>query len=105
MSITPQQLEVLMQEVEQEDPIDFADLPFDEHELRGLIANHLCEMADAMDNFSEEDRQLTMLAVAAKLVLENLVLNVQLLRRHGVPLSDTTEALLDRLRKGGGQAG
>ena len=99
MSITPQELELLMQEVEKEDPIDFADLPFDEHELRGLIANHLCEMADAMDNFSEEDRRLTMLAVAAKLVLENLVLNVQLLRRHGVPLSDTTEALLQRLRR------
>ncbi len=102
MSITPQELELLMQEVEQEDPIDFADLPFSEHELRALIASHLCEMADAMANFSEEDRQLTMLAVAAKLVLENLVLNVQLLRRHGVPLSDTTEALLSRLRKAGG---
>jgi len=98
MSITPQELELLMQEVEKEDPIDFADLPFDEHELRGLIANHLCEMADAMDNFSEEDRRLTMLAVAAKLVLENLVLHVQLLRQHGVPLSDSTEALLQRLR-------
>jgi lipopolysaccharide biosynthesis regulator YciM len=102
MSITPQDLAVLMQEVEKEDPIDFADLPFDEQDLRGLIANHLCEMADAMDNFSEEDRQLTMLAVAAKLVLENLVLNIQLLRRHGTPLSTSTEALLNRLRKGGG---
>ncbi len=102
MSITPQDLAVLMQEVEKEDPIDFADLPFDEQDLRGLIANHLCEMADAMDNFSEEDRQLTMLAVAAKLVLENLVLNIRLLRRHGTPLSTSTEALLNRLRKGGG---
>jgi len=99
MSITPQELELLMQEVEKEDPIDFADLPFDEHELRGLIANHLCEMADAMDNFSEEDRRLTMLAVAAKLVLENLVLHVQLLRRHGLPLNEQTSALLSRLRK------
>jgi hypothetical protein len=71
--------------------------------LRGLIAAHLCEMADGMQNFSEADRQLTMLAVAAKLVLENLVLHVQLLRRHGVPLSDSTEALLSRLRKPGGQ--
>ncbi|HJV03085.1 MAG TPA: hypothetical protein VJ752_21290 [Burkholderiaceae bacterium] len=100
MTITPQQLESLMEEVEQEDPIDFADLPFDEHELRALIANHLCEMAGAMDSFSEEDKHLTLLAVAAKLVLENLVLNVQLLRRHGLPLSDSTAALLSRLRKG-----
>lgn len=100
MSITPQELELLMQEVEHDDPIDFADLPFEEAELRGLIANHLCEMAEAMDNFSEEDKQLTLLAVAAKLVLENLVLHIQLLRRHGVPLSAATDALLDRLRKG-----
>jgi len=98
MSITPQQLEILMQEVEVSDPIDFADLPFNEQELRALIANHLCEMADAMQSFSAEDRNLALLAVAAKLVLENLVLHVQLLRQHGLPMSDSVEALLQRLR-------
>ena len=100
MTITPQELELLMQEVEREDPIDFADLPFNEQELRGLIANHLCEMADAMESFTPEDRNLALLAVAAKLVLENLVLHVQLLRRHGLPLSDSVEGLLRRLRGG-----
>ena len=100
MGITPQELELLMHEVEQEDPIDFADLPFDEQDLRNLVATHLCEMADAMEAFSEEDRRLTLLAVAAKLVLENLVLHVQLLRRHGLPLNEQTAALLSRLRKG-----
>ncbi|MYM87147.1 hypothetical protein GTP91_08120 [Rugamonas sp. FT82W] len=101
MTITPQELELLMEEVEKEDPIDFADLPFDEHDLRGLISNHLCEMAEAMESFSEEDKHLTLLAVAAKLVLENMVLNIQLMRRHGVPLSESTDALLSRLRKRG----
>ena len=105
MTITPQELELLMEEVEKEDPIDFADLPFDEHDLRGLISNHLCEMAEAMENFSEEDKHLTLLAVAAKLVLENMVLNIQLMRRHGVPLNESTEALLSRLRKGEGGGG
>ncbi|WP_317201224.1 hypothetical protein [Janthinobacterium sp.] len=100
MSISPQQLELLMQEVELADPIDFADLPFNDQELRGLIANHLCEMADAMENFTAEDKNLALLAVAAKLVLENLVLHVQLLRQHGLPLSDSVEALLQRLRGG-----
>lgn len=85
MTITPEELAVLMQEVEVADPIDFADLPFDEQELRGLIANHLCEMADAMESFSPEDRNLALLAVAAKLVLENLVLHVQLLRHTACP--------------------
>jgi hypothetical protein len=56
-------------------------------------------MAAAMENFSTEDRLLTLLAVSAKLVLENLVLHLQLLRRHGLPVSDGVAALLSRLRK------
>jgi hypothetical protein len=99
MPIKPQELAALMIEVEREDPIDYADLPFGDEELRELVASHLCEMADAMENFSSEDRLMTMLAVAAKLVLENLVLNIQLLRRHGQPVSENVEELLGRLRK------
>lgn len=99
MPIKPKELAALMHEVELEDPIDFADLPFRDDELRELVANHLCEMAASMENFSAEDKMTTLLAVAAKLVLENLVLNVQLLRQHGHPVSDSVEALLSRLRK------
>jgi hypothetical protein len=103
MPIQPEQLAALMHEVELEDPIDFADLPFPEDELRQLVASHLCDMAASMENFSTEDRLMTLLAVSAKLVLENLVLHVQLLRRHGVPVGDSVEALLSRLRKPGDQ--
>jgi hypothetical protein len=99
MPIKPEELAALIHEVEIDDPIDFADLPFAEDELRGLVAAHLCEMAGAMENFSTEDRLMTLLAVSAKLVLENLVLHLQLLRRHGLPVSDSVEALLQRLRK------
>lgn len=91
-----------MLEVERSDPIDFADLPFPEEALRGLVATHLCEMAASMEKFSDEDRLLTLLAVSAKLVLENLVLHVQLLRQHGIPLSDDVESLLERLRGSNG---
>ena len=101
MPIKPEELAALMLEVEQEDPIDFADLPFREEELRGLVASHLCEMAAAMERFSTEDKLLTLLAVSAKLVLENLVLHVQLLRRHGLPVSDSVAELLARLRERG----
>ena len=101
MPIQSEELAALMLEVEKDDPIDFADLPFDDAELRQLVASHLCEMAAAMDKFSTEDKLLTLLAVSAKLVLENLVLNVQLLRRHGLPVSDNVEGLLNRLRKPG----
>ncbi|MDL2353719.1 MAG: hypothetical protein QFF03_00515 [Pseudomonadota bacterium] len=99
MPIKSEELAALMREVEIDDPIDFADLPFAEDALRELVAAHLCEMAAAMDNFSTEDRLLTLLAVSAKLVLENLVLHLQLLRQHGLPVSDGVEALLSRLRK------
>ncbi len=99
MTITPEQLQDLMREVEKEDPIDFADLPFEEDELRAITASHLCEMADAMESFSTEDRQVTLLAVAAKLVLENLVLHIQLLRQHGIPLSEQVDSLLQNLKK------
>lgn len=100
MPIKPEQLAALMREVEQEDPIDFADLPFAEEDLRELVATHLCEMAASMENFSTEDRLMTLLAVSAKLVLENMVLHIQLLRRHGLPVGENVEALLGRLRKG-----
>lgn len=99
MPIKPVELAALMREVEHEDPIDFADLPFGEDELRDLVAAHLCEMAGAMENFSTEDKLMTLLAVSAKLVLENLVLHLQLLRTHGLPVSESVENLLSRLRK------
>jgi hypothetical protein len=104
MPIKPEDLAALMHEVEQEDPIDFADLPFPEDELRQLVASHLCEMAASMENFSTEDKLMTLLAVSAKLVLENMVLHVQLLRRHGLPIGEDVDALLSRLKKGGNDA-
>lgn len=99
MPIKPDELAALMLEVERSDPIDFADLPFGDDELRTLVASHLCEMAAAMEEFSAEDRLMTLLAVSAKLVLENLVLNIQLLRRLGTPVSDDVATLLGRLRR------
>jgi hypothetical protein len=100
MPIKPDELAALMLEVERSDPIDFADLPFRDDELRTLVASHLCEMAAAMEEFSVEDKLMTLLAVSAKLVLENLVLNIQLLRRLGTPVSDDVADLLSRLRRG-----
>jgi len=99
MPIKPEDLAALMQEVEQEDPIDFADLPFPEDELRKLVAIQLCDMAASMDHLNTEDKLMTLLAVSAKLVLENMVLHIQLLRRHGLPVGDDVTALLKRLQK------
>ncbi|MFZ6750135.1 hypothetical protein [Undibacterium sp. Ren11W] len=92
------QLQELMKEVESEDPIDFADLPFEEDDLRLLTANHICQMAAALDNFSEEDRHLTLLAVAAKLVLENMVLHIRLIRQHGQDVELDLATILQNMR-------
>ncbi len=100
MSITPRELEELIQEVELEDPIDFADLPYDERELRSLVASHLCEMAERLESFTEQERHLCLLAVAAKLVLENMVLHLRLLRDHPQTDSHLAQELLRRLRDG-----
>lgn len=99
MTITAKQLQELMEEVEREDPIDFADLPFNDKELRSLISNHVCDIAAALENFSEEDKHLTLLAVAAKLVLENFVLHLRLFCKHGVPVTEDVQVLLQRLRR------
>lgn len=99
MSITPEQLQELISEVETEDPIDFADIPFAEQDLRAIVATHLCEMATAMEQFSEQERHLCLLAVAAKLVLENLVLHVRLLHDHPDTANHTATLLLARLRQ------
>ncbi len=98
MLITAKQLQALMEEVEREDPIDFADLPYNETELRSLISNHVCDIAASLESFSEQDRHLTLLAVAAKLVLENFVLHLRLLKEHGMPASEDVQALLQQLR-------
>jgi hypothetical protein len=98
MLATVQQLQELMKEVEKEDPIDFADLPFEEDELRLITANQICGMAAALEHFNEEDRHLTLLAVAAKLVLENMVLHIQLLRQHGLEVGMDAGTILQGIR-------
>lgn len=97
MSINSTELAALIREIEIEDPIDYADLPYAEDDLRRLVCDQICEIADQAGEFGEENRQTVLLAVAAKLVLENLVLNVKLLRSQGKAL-DESSALLRRLR-------
>jgi hypothetical protein len=97
MALTAKQLQVLMEAVEQEDPVDFADLPFNDKELRDLIANHVCEVVASLDKYNEEDRLLTLSAVAAKLMLENFVLHLRLLYKNGAPIGLDTEALLRKI--------
>lgn len=73
----------LMQEVEREDPIDWADLSIDESTATQVIVSSMIDQyARSWLSLSEHDRALAMLATMSKLVLENFVLNVRLRQRE-----------------------
>lgn len=77
-------LYALLLEVEAEDPIDYADLPFEEENLRKLACFNVVELmdSDAFSGLSEVLREQVMAATITKLVLENMVLNARLRRAH-----------------------
>lgn len=98
MNISSAELAALIREIEVEDPIDYADLPYAEDDLRRLVCSQIQEIAEQAGQLGEENCQRVMLAVAAKLVLENLVLHVRLLQAQGRAPDDSAEALFRRLR-------
>lgn len=79
--LTPGSLLALLEEVEKEDPIEFADLPYDEADLRNLACLHVAEFLQSGEyaDMSVEDREKVMATSMAKLILENMVLNTRLL--------------------------
>ena len=98
MTISAEDLAALIREIEVEDPIDYGDLPYDEEDLRLLVCRQIHEISDQAGALGEENRTTVLLAVAAKLVLENLVLHVKLMQRQGMTLDESAEALFRRLR-------
>lgn len=98
MTISNVELADLIREIELEDPIDYADLPYAEDELRLLVCTQILEMAEQAERLTEESRQMVLLAVAAKLVLENLVLHIRLIKALGNAPDVNVQALIGRLR-------
>lgn len=72
----------LLLEIEAEDPIDYADLPFDEDDLRRLACCNVSELlaSATYQGMAAPDRELMAAATITKLVLENMVLNARLIR-------------------------
>jgi hypothetical protein len=75
----------MLREVEADDPIDYADLPFGEQELRRLVMSSLVERHHLVkaDNMSVSDIHALYLLSTAKLVLENTVFHARLLLLQG----------------------
>lgn len=83
--LSSDELLALMRDVEAEDPIDYADLPYDEEALRRLVCTQVCEISEQAQVLDASARERVLLAVAAKLVLENMVLNLRLLKSEDRP--------------------
>ena len=93
----------LLQEVEKGDPLDFADLPMDEEQLRRLVMIDLLQRDEALQaEASPEECQLIYMLSTARLVLENLLLHLQLLRLEQ-PEGTAAEQLQVLLRRFGGK--
>lgn len=85
MDVSTETLVELLREVEADDPIDYADLPFGEQELRRLVMSSLVERHHLVEagNMSISDIHALYLLSTAKLVLENTVLHARLLLLQG----------------------
>lgn len=75
----PEILLELLEEVEREDPIDFSGLPFDPADLRQLACLNVTEIMNSWPaEASMQDRDMIMAATIARLVLENMVLQIRI---------------------------
>src|ERR1700754_3016040 len=84
MQVSTETLVNMLCEIEAEDPINYADLPFGETELRRLVMNSLVERHHAVEtDMSVSDLHAMYLLSTAKLVLENTVLHARLLLLQG----------------------
>jgi len=72
-------LSELAQTVEIGDPIDWGMLSIDESTTYQLMANQVLELYTSID---QEQREMTMLAIVVKLVVENFVLNTKLIAKQ-----------------------
>ena len=91
MSTLKQTVVELMQASELTDPIDFADVPFDEEGLRELATNAVLARYEQMrgEGLSADAINMVFLVSTIHLALENLVLNLRLLSADGsLPNSD-----------------
>lgn len=84
MEVRTETLVDMLLEIEAADPIDYADLPFGEQELRRLVMTSLVERHHVVeDGLSVSDIHAMYLLSTAKLVLENTVLHARILMLQG----------------------
>lgn len=90
----------LMDDIAEEDALDFADTPLDELEAKRLVALAMLKSQQDLHELpiSTAELELSLLATAGHLVLENLLLNVRLLKAGG-DATGSAQALMDKLKR------
>lgn len=107
MKLGLEEVLTLLAAIEQDYPWLTEELPFDENALRRLVVADLLER-DALlhqRGVSAEDRQLVYLVSTARLVLDNLLLYLRLMRHETLPDEQMGEVrqLMQRLARGEGR--
>ena len=99
--MNPQTVASLMAEIEQEDPLDLANIAIDEADARRLMATHFCELDRKLaDHGLGSDERLEMMAaIAAHTMVENLLLHVGRLKAREA--DDGKDVLRDWMRRQG----
>lgn len=76
--ITVKNIISLVNEIDSEDPIDWAMLSVDEKSATRLLANSILDQYNTVwNNMNSQEKDLIMLAVITKLVVENFTLNLK----------------------------
>jgi hypothetical protein len=95
MAASAELILTLLNDLEQGDPLDFGDMPLSEDAARNVVALSLAKFSEELvaQGVPAELREQLALAVATRVVLDNLALNYKLLVAGGAP-DVTAEALL-----------
>lgn len=95
MAVCVDLIMTLLQELEQTDSLDFGDMGVSEESARRVVALSLAKFSEdlAAGGIPPELREHLALATAARVVLDNLVLNYRLLVASGAPDTSADELL------------
>ena len=77
---TLNQLIELAQIVEQKDPIDWSQVSVTPESAYGMMAAHVI---DLFEEHNSADKEITMMSVMVKLLVENFVLNLRIHQNNG----------------------
>ena len=90
----------LLAEMEQEDPLNYTRLPYEQAQLRTLIASHVLEYAERLNSegLSREDVHWIWLTTVAHLLQENLMLHLKQQGGDAVSFPEA-KALLEKIWK------